>query len=58
MTLIKQKLLATIDLTFPNSLEKVLFFKGLFCLNDISQIQYTLRKYQCSRKELVIQRFV
>ena len=29
MTLIKQKLLATIDLTFPNSLEKVLFIQRL-----------------------------
>ena len=58
MTLIKPKLLATIDLTFPNYLEKCWLFKGLFCLNDISEIQYMLRKYQCSRKELVIQRLV
>ncbi len=58
MTLIKPKLLATIDLTFPNYLEKVLVIQRLVCLNDISHIQYMLRKYQCSRKELVIQRLV
>jgi len=25
-------------------------FKNLFCLNDISQIHYMLRKYQCQER--------
>ena len=54
----KPKYLATICLTLPNCLEMNWLFKGLFSLNDVSQIQYRLRKYQCSRKELVIQRLV
>ena len=54
----KPKSLATIDLIFPTVLKKNWLFKGLFSLNDVSQIQYTLRKYRCSRKELVIQGLV
>ena len=36
----------------------MLVLSFLFSLNDVSQIQYMLRKYLCSRKELVIQRLV
>ncbi len=34
------------------------YSKACFSLNDVSQIQYMLRKYRSSRKELVIQRLV